>query len=297
MGNEKEAGIFISLLFVLLPYFLTVCTLGRTACPISREVSLEEYVPVVTASEISWDYSKEAIKAQTVIARTNLYYRQMEGKESELIQEAAGQLKKREMNDEMLRKFEIFQEAAKETQGQILKTKHKLVEVPYHALSQGRTRDGKEVLGDDFAYIPSVETPKDIDSPLYVEGCYFSIKELEEKIKEKYSGFVLGREGIMEIKAVDSAGYVMEMQIGDQVFQGEQLRELLNLPSSCFTIQRLEEEVRFLCRGRGHGIGMSQYTAQRMALEGGKYEEILKYFFPEMEMYNFSYSGKPIVGK
>ena len=85
-----------------------------------------------------------------------------------------------------------------------------------------------------------------------------------------------------EIKNTDSVGYVMEIEIGNMEFQGEQLKELLNLPSSCFTIQRLEGEIRFLCRGIGHGMGISQYTAEQMALEGKKYEEILQYFFPEM---------------
>lgn len=76
----------------------------------------------------------------------------------------------------------------------------------------------------------------------------------------------------------------MEIQIGNQVFQGEQVREILKLPSSCFTIQKIEEQVRFLCKGVGHGLGMSQYTAHQMALEGKNYKEILGYFFPEMKV-------------
>ena len=86
----------------------------------------------------------------------------------------------------------------------------------------------------------------------------------------------------MEIKSSDSVGYVMEIQIGNQEFQGEEVRELLDLPSSCFTVQRLDGEIRFLCRGEGHGLGLSQYTAQQMSLEGKKYEEILSYFFPKL---------------
>ena len=85
-----------------------------------------------------------------------------------------------------------------------------------------------------------------------------------------------------EIKSTDSAGYVMEIQIGNQEFQGEEIRAILDLPSSCFTVQKLEGEIRFLCRGQGHGFGISQYTVQQMALEGKKYEEILQYFFPEL---------------
>ena len=68
------------------------------------------------------------------------------------------------------------------------------------------------------------------------------------------------------------------------MIQGERVREILELPSSCFSIQSFEEKVRFLCKGKGHGVGLSQYGAQQMALEGKEYKEILKYFFPELKI-------------
>lgn len=282
MNKEKESFPCTLLLFLLLPYLLTVLILGREACPVSREISLEEYVPAVAASQISWDCSQETIKAQTVAARTNLYVHQGEKEERGMIQKAVENIRKQEMDSIMLEKYRVFQEAARETEGQVLKYQDQLREIPYHALSAGKTRDGKEVLGEDYGYIVSTDTSKDIDSPLYVEGCYFSEEDLEERIKKEYPGFVFGEEKKAEIKETDSVGYVMEIEIGNLEFQGEQMKEILDLPSSCFTIQRLEGEIRFLCRGIGHGMGISQYTAEQMALEGKKYEEILQYFFPEM---------------
>ena len=282
MYKEKESLICTLFLFVLLPYLLTVLILGREACPVSREFPTEEYVPAVTASQISWDYSKETIKAQTIAARTNLYVRHGEKEENSTILQAAENIRKLEMDSIMLEKYRVFQEAARETEGQVLKYQDQMREIPYHALSAGKTRGGKGILGEDYGYIASVDASKDIDSPLYVEGCYFSESDLEKQIKKEYPGFIFGEKKKAEIKNTDSVGYVMEIEIGNMEFQGEQLKELLNLPSSCFTIQRLEGEIRFLCRGIGHGMGISQYTAEQMALEGKKYEEILQYFFPEM---------------
>ena len=245
---------------------------------------MEEYVPAVTASQISWDSPKEAIKAQSIIARTNLYIRQREGKETEVLETAADNIKSMKMDGQELERFLIFQDAADQTGGLVLKLNDKLKEIPYHSLSQGKTRDGAEVLGESYGYIPSVDTPEDIDSPLYVEGCYFSVQELENRLKEKYPGFVFGENGTVEIKNTDSTGYVTEMQIGTQVFPGEEVKEALGLPSSCFTIQQLEGEIRFLCKGIGHGMGMSQYTAGKMAEQGKDYQEILSYFFPELQI-------------
>ena len=284
MKKERDLSVLLAVVFLILPYLLTVIISGRKACPLSRQTDLEEYIPILAAAHIDWEYEKEAIKAQTVIERTNLSLKNESEEAMKDIQEAADYLKKKKMNGEELKQFQMFQEAAAETKGKVLVFQNGKKEVPYHPLSPGKTRSGEEVLGEKFAYILSVETPKDIDSPLYVEGCYFSIKELEKKIKKSYPAFSITAETEIEITKTDSAGYVMEIQIGNQVFQGERIKELLDLPSSCFSVQSSQGEVRFLCKGIGHGMGMSQYTAHNLALEGKDYEQILGYFFPDMEI-------------
>lgn len=284
MKKEKDAGMLLAVLFLVLPYLLTMIISGRKACPLSRQTDLEEYIPILTAAHIDWGYEKEAIQAQTVIERTNLSLKMKSEEAMKDIREAADYLKKKSMSGEELKQFRRFQEAAVYTEGEVLVFQKEKRELPYHPLSQGKTRSGEEILGEKFAYIPSVETPKDIDSPLYVEGCYFSLKELEKKIKKSYPAFSITAETEIEITKTDSAGYVMEIQIGNQAFQGERIKELLDLPSSCFSVQSSQGEVRFLCKGIGHGMGMSQYTAHNLALEGKNYEQILGYFFPDMEI-------------
>ena len=284
MKKEKGSGVLLAVLFLILPYLLTVIISGRKACPLSRQPDLEEYIPILAAAHIDWECEKEAIKAQTVIERTNLSLKNKSEEAIKDIQEAADYLKKKNMSGEELKQFRMFQEASACTKGEVLVFQNEKRELPYHPLSQGKTRSGEEILGEKFAYIPSVETPKDIDSPLYIEGCYFSLKELEEKIKKSYPAFSITAETEIEITKTDSAGYVMEIQIGNQVFQGERIKELLDLPSSCFSVQSSQGEVRFLCKGIGHGMGMSQYTAHHLALEGKNYEQILAYFFPDMEI-------------
>ena len=72
MKKEKDAGMLLAVLFLVLPYLLTMIISGRKACPLSRQTDLEEYIPILTAAHIDWGYEKEAIQAQTVIERTNL---------------------------------------------------------------------------------------------------------------------------------------------------------------------------------------------------------------------------------
>ena len=158
MYKEKDSVVFLLLFFILLPYLMTVLILGRKACPLSREISLEEYVPAVTASQISWDYSKEAIKVQTVAARSNLYLLQDTDKEESVIQEAVNYIRKQDMNSLMMEKYQVFLEAARETRGQVLKEKGEVREIPYHAVSGGMTRDGTEILGEAYGYLSSADT-------------------------------------------------------------------------------------------------------------------------------------------
>lgn len=284
MKAGKGPGISGILILFLLPYLLTVIICGREACPVSRESDMEDYLPAVTASQISWDAPSEAIKAQTIIARNNLYLEWKRGTAANTIQTASQAMKRRKMDDLFLEQFQKFQDAAADTRGQVLMKAGEVVELPYHELSQGKTRDAMEVLGESFSYSPSVETPEDINSPSYIQGCYFSLDDLKKQIRKSYPGFIIDNIGEIEIKNMDSAGYVLEINVGNQEFQGEKIRDILHLPSSCFTVQTLESEVRFLCKGIGHGVGLSQYTAEKMAGQKKKYEEILHYFFPDLKM-------------
>ena len=288
MKKKGKAGICGLFVLIVLPCLFTGFICGKEACPVVKKSSMEDYVAAVTATQISWSAPKEAIKAQTVIARGNLYVKWRAGKGGREVKNASIYLKKRKMDDLFLAKFQIFQEAAKETENQVLVYENEVKEIPYHELGTEKTRDGKELLGEAFSYLPSVETFNDKNSPLYVRGCYFNTEELRKRLKRKFPGFEIESAEQIEIKATDSVGYVMIIQIGNQEFQGESIKEFLELPSSCFMVQSDGEEIRFLCRGSGHGLGMSQYTASVMAQEKKDYKKILNYFFPVLEIENLS---------
>ena len=61
------------------------------------------------------------------------------------------------------------------------------------------------------------------------------------------------------------------------------MRKLLSLRSTDFDIE-IGEEVVITTRGFGHGVGMSQYGANGMAKEGKDYQQILKYYYQNIEI-------------
>ncbi|MEG1848651.1 MAG: stage II sporulation protein D, partial [Lachnospiraceae bacterium] len=86
----------------------------------------------------------------------------------------------------------------------------------------------------------------------------------------------------IEILQSDSAGYVLQIRIGEQELKGEVVRQKLGLHSACFQIIKKEDGVLFKSKGLGHGLGMSQYTANVMAQNGSQFMDILTYFFHDI---------------
>ena len=58
----------------------------------------------------------------------------------------------------------------------------------------------------------------------------------------------------------------------------------LALRSTYFNIKREKNTIIINNKGYGHGVGMSQYGAQGMAKAGYKYDEILKYYYKNIEI-------------
>ena len=124
---------------------------------------------------------------------------------------------------------------------------------------------------EDDSYLRSVHSLVDKNAKDYLNSVYINKNVLPERI---------------EIKSRDSAGYVTEILADGKVLEGEAFRKGMGLTSSNFTIQKSGKEIRFLCRGKGHGLGFSQYGGNEMAKDSANAKEILQYYFPEMDVLN-----------
>ena len=75
-------------------------------------------------------------------------------------------------------------------------------------------------------------------------------------------------------------GGVDTIMIGGIPFRGVELRQKLNLYSTAFSIMAAGENVHIFTKGFGHRVGMSQYGADAMAVNGSAYQEILIHYYP-----------------
>jgi len=70
---------------------------------------------------------------------------------------------------------------------------------------------------------------------------------------------------------------------------GEEVRHLLQLPSSVFNVGLDQGTYVFAGRGFGHGLGMSQWGARALALEGYTAQQILKYYYKDVVVDSFDH--------
>lgn len=183
------------------------------------------------------------------------------------------------------KQYELIQRAVIATRGEVLAYNGEVCFGVFHRLSTGRTRNAKSVLQDaSYEYLTGAESVKDQEAEDYLTGHYFTPAFLEKEFQEFGITFSASAGDVIEVEERDEAEYVTSVKIGGQTCTGEELRQMLHLPSASFVVEQLDGKVRFLCRGAGHGLGMSQYGAGCMAREGSTYHEILEHYFPETEI-------------
>ena len=82
----------------------------------------------------------------------------------------------------------------------------------------------------------------------------------------------------------DSNRYVREVQIGEDIINGEAFREAFHLVSSCFSLEKINTRIEIQTKGMGHGFGFSQYEANMMAANGKDYVHLLNSFFQNITL-------------
>ena len=256
------------LVFALLPYLSVSVINGSERILLNYRPDSEVYLTAVLSCQISPDYELQTVEAQAVIARSNLFRKFAEEENRlDVLREMGKSIKnqwKWWISDE------IYEDAVENTEGKVLLVDGKLDLVPYHEISGGTTRDGETVFGSsEYQYLKSVDSSADKNSPDYFSSTYISERQLPKEL---------------EIKERDSAGYVLSLQADDKILEGEMLALGMGLPSSNFSIQKTGSKVRFLCRGKGHGLGFSQYGGNELAKNGSSWKEILEEYFPEMDI-------------
>ena len=254
---------------------------------IINELNVEEYLKGVLNEEISAKWHPESIKAQAVVARTYALYQKENRKDNPYHMEATTT---DQVYGGVRREDERTNKAAKDTQGIVLTYEGKLAKVFYHSISGGITEDVTDVWGGEGNnYLKSIKCDFDKDAPNYQWETEIDAVDLEMLLSR--NGIKV--DGILSIEPVSftSSGRVSELQIrhknGIEKISGVNFRKIIGyetIRSTLFRIKEGEGSFIFYGKGSGHGVGLCQWGAKGMAEKGYSYIDILKYYYPGIEI-------------
>ena len=224
------------------------------------------------------DVSLEALKAQAVAARTVAVKKMSENKtlctDPNCCQAFVS-----------LDQIPIqIQQAIEQTDGEVLTYEESLIDAVYFSCSGGMTEAAVDVWGNEVEYLQAVESPGEENAPRFEETISIPIKVFRQTLKQ-YAPEIDSALTISEPERTAGGG-VKQIQIGGVDFTGIQLREMFQLRSTNFEIEKNGFSIRFHCHGFGHRVGMSQYGARAMAEKGNDYRQILSYYYPGTEIKN-----------
>jgi stage II sporulation protein D len=245
-------------------------------------IPIEDYVIGVLAGEMPVNFEIEALKAQAVASRSYVM-KQMsynKDKEYDVVDTISNQVYldeeylKKTWKEEYTTKINKIKTAVLETYNEYLEYDGEVVEAMFFSTSVGKTENSEEVFSSSKPYLRSVDSSWDSISPAYEVNYSFTLEEFYDKLNLQY------KENIeLEILDTTSTGRIKKIKINGTLFDGSDVVSKLNLKSNYFVINQDNDMVYITTKGYGHGVGMSQYGAQAMALKGYNYKEILSYYY------------------
>jgi len=257
---------------------------------IVNELPLEEYLYGVLPMEVPASWHIEALKAQAVAARTFALSRKRNSKNPLYDLDDTGNSQVyggADVETEKLRR------AVDETRGEVMLFGDDLATACYHSNSGGITANSSETWGVGLPYLVSVKDPYSRNSPVYRWKVSLPRGTLEGKLSD-----LLGIPNL-KVRAIrvvdrDSTGRARMLEIrhsgGRSRVSARRFRRLFNpvrVKSTLFRLKLGKDGLEISGYGYGHGVGMSQWGAQNMALGGMSYREILGFYYPEVRIVRF----------
>ena len=247
----------------------------------TQVMDLEAYLVGVVMGEMPASFETEALKAQAVVART--YTLKCAGagvKHGENTMCTDFSCCQAYVSPEgyggSAEDYEKIRQAVVATAGQVLTYNGNLIEATYFSCSGGVTEDAVAVWGTDYPYLRSVESPGEESAAYYTDEVFFTAQEFQNRLGRELSGSPGSWLGYATYTAGDG---VNTMKIAGVDYKGTELRSLLGLRSTAFSMRAENGGITVTTKGYGHRVGMSQYGADAMALQGYDYEAILTHYY------------------
>ena len=250
-----------------------------------NQLPIETYVKYVLPSEMPKYFHEEALKAQAVCARTFAYAHiknqsyakygaNLDDSTAFQVYHATG-------------RYTETDAAVDATKNEIITCDGEIITCYYFSTSAGKTND-MSVWGSETPKYVASTTSEDTNSPFYQWKSIIDRSDIREirVVKRNDSNYVTE----LEIQYIDET-VVLKNENDIRRALGEYLKEitlsngkvrtdLSMIPSASFHVVEMKDDVIVIEGGGfGHGIGLSQYGADKMAESGIGYKDIIAYYY------------------
>jgi len=245
-------------------------------------VKMNDYLYGVVTSESFASWKPEALKAQAVASRTYAYYQSKVRKnwvfdihDNTFDQVYSG------MKGESKQSIN----AVDATLGVVILSNDKVIYSQYTASSGWYSASSKEIFNAEKSYLYA---HRDNFSKAMPNGTWtkkISIRQLEKNLNKR--GFNFKSIYALEPVKIGESGRVLTIKV--KAINGEKIlrtystvRRAANLYDILFKVKKVNGYFVFEGGGFGHGVGYSQWGGQKMAKDGYKYDEILKFYYNQV---------------
>lgn len=242
-------------------------------------LNMTDYLIGVVSSEMPASFNLEALKAQSVLARTYALKAKQTGKKLTDTVSTQSYIDMDQMKNKWGNSFNTYynkiKNAVENTNGEYLSYNGNYIEALYHSTNNGKTESSLDVFGNYYPYLISVSSEYDKNASSYLRTINMPLDAISNKL-----GLSLNNDSVISILSYTDGGNIKEININGNNFSGKKVRELLGLRSADFDISISDNNANITTRGYGHGVGMSQYGANGMANAGYGYKDILSHYYP-----------------
>ena len=242
-------------------------------------LNMTDYLIGVVSSEMPASFNLEALKAQSVLARTYALKAKQTGKKLTDTVSTQSYIDIDQMKNKWGKSFNTYynkiKNAVENTNGEYLSYNGNYIEALYHSTNNGKTESSLDVFGNYYPYLISVSSEYDKNASSYLRTINMPLDTISNKL-----GLSLNNDSVISILSYTDGGNIKEININGNNFSGKKVRELLGLRSTDFDICISDNNANITTKGYGHGVGMSQYGANGMANAGYSYKDILSHYYP-----------------
>lgn len=256
---------------------------GAESLTLINQVDIDKYLAGVVAEDVGNEAGKEFYKAQSILSRT-FALRNIDRHASEGFQLCDGSHCQRYHGKNEQPSLTL--EAILETTGMVLADYNfRLIMSAYHLNSGGQTERASNTWDTAVHYLQSVVDPYSLHQPHAKWKDTLSFSDWKNYLLD--NGMKSVDRIPEEILFVEQMRRKRNYVLDKDSIRITKISKDWNFPSAFFDMFPEGDSVLVWGKGYGHGVGMSQEGAMKMAADGFSYQDILKFYFYEVRLMDF----------